>query len=93
MKKFVFIIFILIILISIKLLFSSNSTMPYITLKGNHIIKINIGEKYHEDGYTAFDKKGGDLTKNVTITKEQFSRIMTLFPLARPRVYYNIYGY
>lgn len=43
---------------------------PKIELKGKQMIKINLGETYKEDGYTATYKKEGDLTKNVQIINE-----------------------
>lgn len=38
-----------------------------LTLKGNTMINIKLGESYQEPGYQAVDKQEGDLTKNVSV--------------------------
>ena len=40
---------------------------PTLTLKGNRIITLNLGQKYVEPGYTATDNCDGDLTKKVEV--------------------------
>lgn len=43
---------------------------PVITLKGNAVEKIYIGESYSEEGYQAIDNYDGDITDRVVVTGE-----------------------
>lgn len=77
-KKYFYVkitITIVIILLSTFLIFKwanhnkkqNTNDFPKITLTGNHIITLNIGEKYNEIGYEATDEKDGNITQNVKI--------------------------
>ncbi len=46
---------------------SSDAKTPIINLKGDNIININVGDSYIEPGYTAIDKKDGDITDKVQV--------------------------
>lgn len=41
---------------------------PNITLAGNSVIYLNIGEEYHEYGASAYDSCDGDITKDILIS-------------------------
>ena len=74
MKKINIAIFIsvFLIIVLIFIYFSVNKEKPNlkITLKGSNMIKINLGETYKEDGYTATYEKEGDVTDKVQIISE-----------------------
>lgn len=44
-----------------------DTTAPVITLKGDKVIKVKIGEEYKDPGATAADKVDGDLTKTIKV--------------------------
>ena len=44
---------------------------PIIELKGSDNVSVCPNKEYQEEGYEAKDNYDGDLTKNVSITKEQ----------------------
>ncbi len=48
---------------------TKNESMPKITLTGNKIITINLGDTYKEEGYQAYDEKDGNITSKVKVTK------------------------
>lgn len=68
-KKIIIIAVIIVIIMLIPLLFICNkkSNKYYLELIGSNIT-INIGEKYKEPGYKAYDSNGKDLTDEVIIT-------------------------
>ncbi len=49
---------------------TKNNSMPKITLNGDKIITINLGDTYKEAGYQAYDEKDGNITNKVKITKD-----------------------
>jgi len=55
------------------------SEAPIITLLGQQSISIRFGEKYTEQGYTAFDSKDGDITSKVTITSNLKTQIPGIY--------------
>ena len=70
MKKIVFLI-VLIFMLLLVVLFKDKKQVneyPTIELKGNNIINIKMNEEYKEPGYEALDSKDGNLTDNVKIT-------------------------
>ncbi len=72
-RKLLVLVLLIVCLIGLTIFVSSLSkpkvnSMPKITLAGNKIVTLTIGEKYVEPGYTAKDPKDGLLTKNVKIT-------------------------
>ncbi|EDP95883.1 immunoglobulin-like domain-containing protein [Kordia algicida OT-1] len=46
----------------------ADTTIPIITLNGNAIINLNIGDSYIEQGATATDNIDGDITQNISIS-------------------------
>ena len=40
-------------------------TTPLITLLGDAVVDINVGDTYVDDGATAFDETDGDLTSSI----------------------------
>lgn len=49
-----------------KLVIGDNE-IPSISLNGNSIINLYLGERYYEPGYSASDNCDGDITKNVNV--------------------------
>ena len=43
------------------------NTYPILTLNGELITKINVGDEYTESGYSSYDKYDGDITNNVKV--------------------------
>ena len=43
---------------------------PYITLTGGETVKVYMGDRYHEPGFTAYDYTEGDLTELVEVEGE-----------------------
>ncbi len=54
---------------------------PKIILKGKHIVTINYGEKYKEDGFLAVDSVDGDITKNVVIINNSNYSNNEIYPI------------
>ena len=44
------------------------TTLPVITLKGDSLIKLGLGQIYTDMGATAFDKKDGDITNKIIVS-------------------------
>ena len=61
-------IVLLIILVIILINIFSNSEKYKLNIIGDENITINLGSDYIEPGYSAYDKKGNDITKDVKIT-------------------------
>ena len=73
MKRIILVVCLLVVLMIGIFLFKSSLnkeevSMPKITLKGNKIISLSVGDIYNEPGYKAYDDKDGDLTKDVKIS-------------------------
>lgn len=73
MKRIILVVCLLVFLMIGIFLFKSSLnkeevSMPKITLKGNKIISLSVGDIYNEPGYKASDNKDGDLTKGVKIS-------------------------
>ena len=62
-----------------------NSKSPYISLLGEKIVELKIGEKYIEKGAKAYDGKGKDITKNIIILGNVNSEIEGTY-----YIYYNV---
>ena len=74
-KKILFLIIILFVLIGIIMLVKStpqtkNNSLPHISLNNSKIITLSLGQHYQEDGYKAYDKNDGDLTKQVKVISD-----------------------
>ena len=74
-KRFIFlsltsIIFALFLLNRCK---KDDTTPPVITLKGNKIITLNLGEKFVDPGVTATDNKDGNLTSKVQVIGNNYN--------------------
>ncbi len=50
-------------------------TAPTLTLQGDKTITINAGEKFQEPGFTATDNIDGDITAQVTVSKDHNTNI------------------
>ena len=60
---------VLLVIIAIVLINVFNKGAKYtLTIVGNDNITINLGSDYIEPGYSAYDKKGNDVTKEVKIS-------------------------
>jgi hypothetical protein len=44
-----------------------DTTRPVITLKGDSVVRLGVGEKYQEPGYAAQDSYQGDITSKVSV--------------------------
>ena len=71
LKPIIFIVggLVLLVIIAIILINVFNKSSKYrLTIVGNETITINLGNDYVEPGYSAYDKNGNDITKDVKIT-------------------------
>ncbi len=62
-----------------------NSKAPYITILGDKIIELKVGEKYIEKGAKAYDGKGKDISKDIiTLGKVNSEKEGTYY------IFYNV---
>lgn len=74
MKKWIILISILVLIIIvaiIKLIWKPEvNLIPKISLEGNKIVTLSLGERYKEDGFKATDSNGDNLTSEVKVTND-----------------------